>query len=382
MKRIAFASSLTFALFSVVACGSSGSEFGDGSKGGHVPSAGPQNGGDAFGEIGPTGTNSACVTDVADAALAPTNLVFMFDKSGSMGDPSQGGDMSTRWTPATTGIKEFFADPYSSTLQASLQFFPQGDQNSGTEADSIAQECNFAYANPMVPMSPASSPAFPAAIDSMTPSGGTPTVPALSGAIQYAATVKAAHPNDKTAVVLVTDGMPGYYYQNTFQPGCASNDVATAANIAKTGFTDTGVPTYVIGVGPKLDNLNEIASAGGTNAAMMVDTSNPASVKSTIMAALDTIRHQTVACEFQIPAAPDGKELNPFAVNVVLKNADGSQKVLSYSKECADADGWRYDNPDAPSRIILCDQACGDARASSSGNVTLAFGCKTQVAVQ
>lgn len=385
MKRIAFASFVTFALFSVVACGGSdGSEFGDPGKGPNGGVTGPENGSQPFGEIGPTGTSSACVTETAAAALAPTNLVFMFDKSGSMGDPNQGGDMSTRWTPATTGVKEFFADAYSSTVRASLQFFPQDDTyNPGdTEADDIAQECSYGYATPKVPMAPASDPAFPAAIDAMTPSGGTPTVPALKGGITYAATVKAAHPDDKTAVVLVTDGQPGYYTQNTFVPGCTNNDVATASSIAAAGLANDGVATYVIGVGPKLDNLNQIAAAGGTGAAMMVDTSNPASVKTSIMAALDSVRRREVTCEFSIPPAPSGQVLNPFAVNVVLKRPDGSENVLSYSKDCSAAGGWRYDDPANPTRIVLCDGSCGEARAGSAGNVTLAFGCKTQVAVQ
>ena len=29
-----------------------------------------------------------------------------------------------------------------------------------------------------------------------------------------------------------------------------------------------GIPTYVLGVGPSLDNLNQIASAGGTSHAL------------------------------------------------------------------------------------------------------------------
>ncbi len=380
MKRLTFAS-VVLTMFAV-ACGSEdASTFGDPST--EAPSNGVP-GGANLGEIGVAGTASACVSEVASATLAPTNLVFMFDKSGSMGDPAQGGDPSQKWLPLTSGMKDFFADAYSSTVRASLQFFPEGDvpNASDTEADDIAQECNYTYASPKVPLTVATDPAIVTAIDATTPSGGTPTVPALQGAVTYAKQVSAERPNDKTAVVLVTDGMPGYYTQGAFQPGCANNDVATAASIAKTALTESKISTYVIGVGSRLDNLNEIAAAGGTTNAVMVDTTDPAKVKSDLVAALDAIRRREVTCDFSVPPPPAGQELDPMAVNVVLTGTDGKERVLSYSKECGSADGWRYDDAQKPTRIMLCQSACDAARASSLGKVTLAFGCKTRVDVR
>lgn len=384
MKRLMFVGAVSAAVLAA-ACGSEGaSTFGEGNQDPGVGSGVPA-GSEGLGEIGVKGTGSACVSEVANAALAPTNLVFMFDKSGSMGDPRQGGDPSLKWTPLTTGVKQFFADPYSSTVRASLQFFPEGDvpNAADTEADDIAQECNYSYATPRVAMSIANDPAFAAAIDATLPSGGTPTVPALTGAITYAGQVAAERPTDKTAVVLVTDGMPGYYTGGSFQPGCASNDVPTAAAAAKAAYEGaTKIPTYVIGVGSRLDNLNEIAAAGGTQSAIMVDTTDPSKVTGDIVAALDGIRRREVTCDFTIPPPPAGQELDPMAVNVVLGQADGAEKVLSYSKECGSTDGWRYDDATKPTRIMLCSAACDAARASSLGKVTLAFGCKTRIDVR
>lgn len=381
MVRRTFVGAVACALFAV-ACGTQDdSTFkdsnGDPGSNGVPPGA-------SLGEIGPQGTGSACVSEVQSANLAPTNLVFMFDRSGSMGDPAQGGDPNQKWIPLTSGMKDFFADAYSSTVRASLQFFPEGDipNPADTEADDIAQECNFAYATPKVPLTQASDPAIVSAIDATTPSGGTPTVPALTGAVTYAKQVAADRPTDKTAIVLVTDGMPGYYTQGAFQPGCTSNDVPTASSIAKSAHDDAKISTYVIGVGSRLDNLNEIAQAGGSGAAIMVDTSDPAKVKSDLVAALDAIRKREVTCDFSVPPPPAGQELDPMAVNVVLAGQDGQQRVLTYSKECATADGWRYDDPVKPTRILLCAAACDAARASSLGKVTLAFGCKTRVEVR
>jgi hypothetical protein len=374
-SRVIFAA-MAFGL-GLLACGSEAdSTFGDPADPADVSSNVPP--GASIGEIGPKGTGSACVNEVASAELAPTNLVFIYDKSGSMGDAATGFDPAKKWVPVGTGMKEFFADGYSKTLRASLQFFPLNDTT-------IETTCLYPYSQPTVALTSASDAAFTQAIDGTQPSGGTPTLPALEGAIVYAKQVAADRPGDKTAVVLVSDGEPGFWdaSQNAFVPGCQNNDVAHASAAAKAAFEGSpSVPTYVIGVGAKLEALNTIASAGGTKSAVMVDTVDPGKTKTDIANALAAIRRSEVSCDFSIPPAPAGQELDPYAVNVVLQQTDGSEKVLGYSKGCATSEGWRYDDPAAPKRILLCTSACTDARSSAVGKVSIAFGCKTHVAVQ
>ncbi len=332
----------------------------------------------ALPEIGPSGTGSACVTEVSRADLAPTNLIIVYDKSGSMGDAAGGFDPAKKWIPVGAGMKEFFADPYSKTLRASLQFFPLSD-------DTIQTACAHPYATPTVALRPASDPAFVEALDKTKPSGGTPTLPALQGGITYAKEIAAARPTEKTVIVLVTDGEPGFFDPGTqkFEPGCANNDVSNVAAAAKAAKDGTpSIPTYVVGVGPSLQSLNAVAAAGGTNAALMVDVNDAAATKSAIVNALNGIRQQEIACDFSLPPPPGGQELDPLAVNVALKNADGSENVLSYSKECKTPDGWRYDDAVNPTRIFLCESSCTAARGTKDGSVSIAFGCKTKVEVQ
>jgi hypothetical protein len=290
----------------------------------------------------------------------------------------QGFDPEKRWIPVGNGLKEFFADPYSKTVRASLQFFPQNDVT-------IEAACTYPYHEPAVPLSIAADPAFVNAIDTTKPSGGTPTLPALEGGIAYAKKVAAERPDDKTAVVLVTDGEPGFYDPDLKKivPGCENNDVANSAKAAKAALeSDTPIATYVIGVGPQLEALNQIAVAGGTSSAVMVDANDPAATKASIVAALDAIRRREVSCDFSIPPPPAGQELDPFAVNVVLQGEGGAEKILSYSKDCNSNEGWRYDDAAAPTKILLCSSACEDARASSLGKVSIAFGCKTRIDVR
>lgn len=366
--------SCAVAFGAMVACsGADGSSF----PGGH-PAAGSSSGGNSgasydgggFG-IGPGGTNSPCVSSVAQANLADADLIVMLDRSGSMGDPNEGFSPTLKWTPVTAALKSFFTDPSSAGLSASLQFFPQG-----TDVTSV---CSYPYATPLVTLTPTSSPMpLVSAIDATSPAGGTPTLPALQGAVAYAQQVAAAHPLDKTVVVLATDGDPGFGINGQFEPGCTNNDIPHVAAVAQAAFAGTpSIPTYVIGVGPDLQNLDAIASAGGTQQSIMVPVNDPTQTGQTFESALNSIRTASLPCQFSIPPAPSGKTINPYAVNVILVDPKGNQNVLTYSADCSNTSGWHYDNPTAPTAVLLCSGACSSARGDAGGKVTLAFGCNT-----
>ena len=66
------------------------------------------------------------------------------------------------------------------------------------------------YARPDVPIEPLPAVAqkIKDSLDDHRPGGGTPTLPALAGAVQYATSLGASHPDHKTIVVLATDGAP------------------------------------------------------------------------------------------------------------------------------------------------------------------------------
>lgn len=352
--------------FVATACGSSQDSalFGEGEQNPPPPPA------EVFAEIGPQGTSSACVSSVADAALRPANLVFMYDKSGSMGDPADGFDPAKKWVPVGTGMKAFFSDPESKSINASLQFFPLGGD--------LAQTCNYAYESPTVAMQSLSNPTpFVSAIDATKPNGGTPTYPALQGALKYARTVADKHPGDATAVVLVTDGEPGFGVNGQFVEGCTNNNIPQISSIAEAAFKATpSVPTYVIGVGSSLTKLNAIASAGGTKQAFIISVNDPAQTKESFQQALTQVRAQSTTCDFALPQPPAGQELNIYAVNVVI-TSKGGQKILQYSKDCASGEGWHYDNLGSPSRIQLCQAACSSVRSDPTSKIEIAFGCKT-----
>jgi hypothetical protein len=346
-------------------CGSGGgSADGTGDGGARDPNGGP--GADAappgFGNGGtpaPASADASCASSFVQAQALPLMLVFMFDRSDSMNDveDAEGGPGESKWDACVAGLEAFFGDPSSAGIAASLQFFMQPD------------ECDVnAYATPEVPMTALPAGAvFDQAFAATTASGETPTVPALQGALAFAAQTEKQNPGAKVAVVFVTDGEPN---------GCKSTiaDAADAAASAR-GDSGPGTPTYVVGIG-KVKSLDAIASAGGTGKAFIVSTSDPQQTAVDFRSALGTIRGSSLGCEYPIPPAPAGQTLDFDTVNVVFTPSGGSPVTLPYDGDCS-ANGWHYDDPQDPGKIEICPAECTTVEGDRAGSVGVELGCAT-----
>ncbi|HSO34260.1 MAG TPA: vWA domain-containing protein [Labilithrix sp.] len=381
MARLAVfaAGSLVLAgVLASVGCGTeNGSTFGDQSSG-DVPGANPLNGqlgssggpggssgssGASSGQVGAVGgvdPSSACATSSAGVDAPPIYLVFMVDRSGSMGNSNQAGqNLNLRWNPVKAGLQAFFADPANANVHASITFFSQGTTS--------AVECSDAtYSTPAVAMTALpDATQFTAAFGAQSPGGGTPTKPAENGAIAYAQTVQAGlKPGEKVAIVLATDGEPN---------DCTStpdNVAAAAATVAST------IPTYVIGVGPDTTNLDKIAVGGGTTKAIMIATANAAQVSADLRAAIGKIKAAQLGCTYTLPPPPAGQTLDVNAVNVDYTPAGGPPQTLAYSADCSNPNGWHYDSATAPTQIVMCANSCSTLQADTTGGkVDIIFGC-------
>ena len=90
-----------------------------------------------------------------------------------------------------------------------------------------------------------------------------------------------------------------------------------------------------------------------------------------------------LACEFLIPEPPNGETFDPNEVNVEFDDGLGGTTSIPRvddATQCAlVADGWYYDNPAAPTMIVMCPQTCADAQVAKNGSINIAFGCETIV---
>ncbi|XYH95752.1 vWA domain-containing protein [Sorangium sp. So ce1128] len=377
-----------------VACGSTGTGTGEGDSssrssgsGGAGDGGSPNFGGniDSVGSVGTSnggssGVGMACATETAEADLEPVYLAFAFDVSGSMGMGDEPWyDKSLKWDPVVAATKQFFADPLSQGITASLTFFPsEGDNDTKCRTET--------YATPDVPPTPLPSSAFADAIDAVTPApgadwrGGTPTVFVMRGTIGFVEQQRQATPG-KYAIVLVTDGEPA---------GCgsANNDIGLVVDEAAAALEDQ-VPTYVIGVeNPPLPdapetvgNMNQVAVAGGTDHAFIIDTGDPEATTAAFKAAVDAIRGASVSCTVAIPAAPDGRTFDKQRVRVNYTSGANDSTALSYDQECRSENAWRYDNPGNPTQIVLCESTCAAIQADPQAALGVDFTCEDVIEV-
>jgi hypothetical protein len=194
--------------------------------------------------------------------------------------------------------------------------------------------------------------------------GGTPTLPAMEGAVQYATNWAQGHPDHKTIIVLATDGAPN---------DCNSNVQAVSDVAARAYAANPSIQTFVIGVGDT-GNLNAIAQAGGTNMAYVVGAQNATQA---FLDAMNQIRGISLACDYAIPL-PQGRPPNFSQVNFYYTPTSGPEGLIYKVGDVSQCDpmkgGWYYDNPTNPTQIRACPASCEQLK-SGGGKVRIEVGC-------
>lgn len=247
-------------------------------------------------------------------------------------------------------------------------------------------DCSSAtYAHPTVPITlgAARNDAIQQQLQTIEPGGGTPTAPALQGALQYARDWKNDHPERAIAVILATDGFPSECIDTS-----VVDPVAPVLAAARAGAgASPPVRTYVVGVfsgdeasfGAR-DILDSMARAGETERAYLVDADG--NVGDEFLLALEQISSTAIACEFQLAAADD-VDFSTVNLRLTLGNGDEIQLGnIGDAGNCEDKGefGWYYEQSEdggAPSRIRVCPQVCDLFAHSGRGRVDLQIGCAT-----
>lgn len=336
------------------------------------------------------GDEPVCRAESHDGQRVPLDMYFVVDSSLSMDEAIQGG--ATRWDAVSGALVDFLDDPANADTALGLGYFPilppatcqMGDPNCFcilTFCVPLSFErasCDVAdYSSSAVPLTLPPNPlALINDLQGHLLNGGTPTRPALEGAVQYVTSWAMMHPDRKSVIVLATDGEPS---------GCTNNTPQDVANVAAAALAGpAAIQTFVIGVGSSLQSLNLVAEAGGTQQAYLVEDANAAAA---FAMALEQIRGAASPCDFLIPVEGAQGKVDPTRVNVKLtppgsttptliaQTADGSATT------CGPEGGWHYDNPSAPSAIELCPASCQALNAGTAqlerASVQVEFGCQT-----
>jgi hypothetical protein len=310
-------------------------------------------------------------------------MVFIYDSSSSMGDdpadPPQWHNKEKRWDPMLAGMVDFFQNSGTVGVQASIAFFAApGDQ---------ATTCHNDYSFPDVKMTSLQAPdnqKLINALNSQTPHGGTPTLPAVMGGIKYAKSLMAKTSGSKAVVVLVTDGEPyppTYVDSTGATVGCApttspdlTNTIADIVTVVDAAYRGTpSIPTYVVGIGDaNRNNMNQIAQAGGTDLVYIDTTQDPAETTATLVENLKGIRTKQINCSMFVPT----KDFDPEKFNVQFVHSDGTTQDIGKSQECTAA-GWYFEPATNPTKFTLCPSVCADIQKDLEGKLQYIQGCPT-----
>jgi hypothetical protein len=368
---------------------SSGNIGGDANGGLHITMGGSDDSTTAQGgSPGALGSGGVCVADSHEGQRVPLDMYFLVDSSGSMKDLIAGG--GSRWAAVSGALIDFLKQPGNAESALGFGYFPFISTTSTCKMEEPNCVCIMGlcmpysldlgscnaddYAMPTVPLMlpPTAAPLIADLQAHVVVNGGTPTRPALEGAVKYVSSWVAMHPDRKSVIVLATDGEP---------TGCVPNVVQDVVDVAAAALAGpAAIQTFVIGVGDSLQSMNLIAGAGGTEQAYLVEDANAAIA---FGQALEQIRGVAAPCDFVIPTeGAKGKMVDPSRVNVqytpmgstmptlVAQTTDGSATT------CGPDGGWHYDNPAAPTAIKLCPTTC---TSLGGGSVTVQFGCQTIV---
>lgn len=355
----------------------------------------------------PTGTPEApadpkpasCAEATASYAATrePSNVLFLYDRSGSMHIKLPSNE--TRWQATKKGFFDLLAKLPPST-GAGLMLFPQGDapvnaycgidpsvndvrcKSSWPEPSELLR-CDASKYTPSVPSNLLSPTQIQAMQDRVNASDaefywGTPLASALHAAIdaQRASTLPGAR-----SVILLTDGNP----TSCGEESGISNDIRNVERAAAKGLdTSKGalVRTFVIGLvdsnrqAAKAENLSPIAWAGGTPRTLDCRENDSCFYKLTdknfaddLKDIFDEISLQAFDCTFNLPTATNGAD--PTTINVELSNANGSSSRV-VGRDTSRTNGWDY-LPNG-TQIQLYGQACKEMK-DSNANLRIVYGC-------
>lgn len=354
-----------------------------------MPTFAPDSGADA------EDNGAKCATATVAISRTAIYMQIILDGSGSMNDAiTSGGPPGLKWKAASDALISFFDDLI---VKKDLQFGVGLFLFDGTKGVP-----DFALSDIAIhQVDQNQHAALKNRIVHSTPQGGTPLKLALQGQIPILKSFTPVPPlktGGKRVLLLITDGVPDgpADVQPTVQGQCVQlvEDAFKATPSITTFSVGVGDPasdesTYnevfagrlaVAGGAPTpgcLPGWNQSSPPGQTPCHFQVTpgAKTAAQLRDELRAAFDAIRGSVASCEFTLDK-PDGTALvaDPGKVNVVF-TSNGKGTTVPQNA----ADGWTYDDPTNPTKVIFHGAACDRVKTEADGKVEIELGCKTLV---
>jgi hypothetical protein len=301
---------------------------------------------------------------------------------GTMRNPPRG--QQSKWDITSAALKDAVAK-LPANIAVGVNFYPNNPQRNSCIRNRVDVPINLlGAANSMQRRS------FDDAIDNANPGDGTPTHAAYQFGLQ---TLGASNLAGRKFILLITDGVPTFDLQCMgAEPEPGQTPVENGPLIAAVEAayaSGMGPSTFVIGSPGSEDargDLSQMASKGGTATAgcsdagpnyCHLDMTTATDFAAALSAGLAQVAGQISTCEYVIPADPKGMTLDPRKVNVLYTHGDGTESSIGKGDPTKCESGWKYDDDDAPTKIILCGSDCDGVKADLGAKIDVIFGCAT-----
>jgi len=303
---------------------------------------------------GAAGPSAAfCASAEYSSGARDLAIYILLDRSESM----QNDD---KWIQASAALAAFVNDPATQGVAVALGYYPHD-----FECDSSSYVAPAVFATGL----PEAAPSLIASLAAQSPAGGTPTRPALHGAIQFSRALMLAEPTRRMVVALVSDGAP---------TTCDSTPESAAA-VAADGVSGTPqVLTYAIGLRKgAVGDLELLAAKGGTGKPVLVSDGPGAGQE--LVDALRALRQGQTECRFAVPQVSSSR-VTANDLRVAFRSGESGGIVaatrVSASAECTGASGGYFlRGDDAPTEVVLCPALCELLRNQPGSEVTVVAGC-------
>jgi hypothetical protein len=328
------------------------------------------------------------LTNEQELVAGALDIYFIFDRTASMGDDcdyvaGESPPVDSKACYATYALSDYLIDvPPNVDTRLAFQFMSLADDDCDGQP----------YETPRIDLTPLPlSPDHPMirAISQENFAGGYGTH--IEGALRGMAEYTTSHSTSGREMigVLMTDGDPN---------GC-EEDVRTLAQLVSDHLADDGIRTFIIGMQGATDaNLERMAVAGGAEAHddFCGDQSPPCHYWNVgdgsgdaIASALHAIIEQAspLPCEYEVAGLrpPSGETLDYGKVNVTLTDDSGTQLIgqVRDSSQCPDDQAaWYYDDPSAPTMLLLCPATCTAVTGAAEGaRLNVVVGCTETVEI-
>jgi len=296
---------------------------------------------------GEGGSPPECLPEeVVPTELRQLDMLVIFDRTGSMGPLID---------QAKAQVVSFAQQSFAPWTRMSLLYHGQST-------------CSTSAYVPDFPMTPIPSQVavITSSLAPVNAAGGSPWLPPLEGGLAFATQVKSQNPEHQVVAVLIID---------SGQTACQASVEMEIAPLAAAALGSHDVKTYAVGLnnGP-LEDLDAIASAGGTTAA--VDLSGNVMG---LGGSLASIRDEEIPCRMDMPIPSTGSyspEEVEFRYGPGGSNPSVAVPRVADENACiGGGEGWYYDPPSSPDGIVLCPKTCETVKSDMSPVLEVAFTC-------